>query len=111
MKRTFVTKYSDCHNKHTKSIIGSRWKPIIIYVLRDHKLRFGQLQAIIGDISTKVLAQSLKELEADDVISREEFVETPVRVEYSLKEKGVALVPIIRALAEWEYKNYIVNMQ
>ena len=111
MKQTFVTKYSDCPNKRSKSIMGSRWKSVIIYVLRDHKLRFGQLQAIIGKISTKVLTQCLKELEAEDIILREEFVETPLRVEYSLKEKGVALVPIIVALSEWEHKNYIVEMQ
>lgn len=111
MKQTFVTKYSDCPNKHTKSIIGSRWKPIIIYILRDHKLRFGQMQAVLGKISTKVLAQCLKELEADDIILREEFAETPVRVEYSLKAKGVALIPIIVALSKWENENYIVEMQ
>jgi DNA-binding HxlR family transcriptional regulator len=111
MKQTFITMYSDCPNKHTKSIIGSRWKPVIIYVLRDRKLRFGQLQAIIGKISTKVFTQCLKELEADDIILREEFAETPVRVEYSLKENGVALVPLIKALAEWEYKNYTVKLQ
>lgn len=111
MKQTFITKYSDCPNKHTKSIIGSRWKPTIIYVLRDRKLRFGQIQAVIGKISTKVFSQSLKELEADEIILREEFAEMPVRVEYSLTAKGVALIPIIIALAKWENENYMVEMQ
>lgn len=110
MKGTVVTRYSDCPTKYTKSIVGSRWKPIIIFALRNRKLRFGQLHAIVGDISAKVFAKCLKELEADDVIFREEFMETPIRVEYSLKPSGRALVPIITALFEWEWKNYNVKV-
>jgi DNA-binding HxlR family transcriptional regulator len=106
MKQKIFSKYSDCPNKRSKSIIGSRWKPIIIYALRNRKIRFGQLHAIVGDISAKVFAKCLKELEADEIILRETFTDTPVRVEYSLTSKGVSLVPIIVSLLQWEWKNY-----
>ncbi|MEV4887394.1 helix-turn-helix transcriptional regulator [Chitinophaga ginsengisegetis] len=109
MKEKTFSKYSDCPNKRSKSIIGSRWKPIIIYALRKRKIRFGQLHAIVGDISAKVFAKCLKELEADEIIVRETFTDTPGRVEYSLTPKGVALVPIIVSLLQWEWKHYEMN--
>lgn len=90
----------------TMAIVGSRWKPIIIYALRNRKARFGQLHASIGTISKKVLTSTLKELEANEILNREEFKEIPPRVEYSLTEKGKTLVPIIMELAKWDNKHY-----
>jgi DNA-binding HxlR family transcriptional regulator len=87
-------------------ILGTRWKPIIIYTLRDRKARFGQLDALIENISRKVLTSSLKELEEDGIILREEFKELPPRVEYALTEKGKALIPIMCELAKWNEEYY-----
>ena len=101
-----VFRYSDCPMHRAMSIMGSRWKPIIIYALRSRKARFGQLHASIGAISKKVLTSSLKELEADGILTREEFKELPPRVEYNLTEKGLSLVPIIVDLAKWDNKHY-----
>ena len=84
--------------------LGSKWKPIIVMVIKERKLRFGQLVAIIDIISRKVLTEQLQELEADGIIVREEFKELPPRVEYSLTEKGLALLPILKQLEEWELK-------
>ncbi|MGF6930322.1 DNA-binding HxlR family transcriptional regulator [Chitinophaga sp. W2I13] len=109
MKDKILTKYSDCPIKRSKSIIGSRWKPIIIYALRNRKMRFGQLHAIIGDVSAKVFAQCLKELEAEEIILRETYTDTQVHVEYSLTSKGEGLVPIIVSLLQWEWNNYEVT--
>jgi len=64
------------------------------------------LHASIGAISKKVLTSSLKELEADGILTREEFKELPPRVEYNLTEKGLSLVPIIVDLAKWDNKHY-----
>lgn len=110
MKHKALSKYSDCPNKRSKSIIGSRWKPLIIYALRNRKIRFGQLHAIVGDISAKVFTKCLKELEAEEIIVRETFTDTPARVEYRLTSKGVALVPIIISLLQWEWNNYEVKL-
>nr|WP_322623692.1 helix-turn-helix domain-containing protein [uncultured Flavobacterium sp.] len=99
-------KYSDCPMHRSMSILGSKWKPIIIYALRDRTARFGQLHASIGSISKKVLTDTLKELEADEVLFREEFKELPPRVEYSLTEKGRALIPIMIDLVKWDNTYY-----
>jgi len=84
--------------------IGSKWKPIIILVIRDRKLRFGELALKITVISRKVLTDQLREMENDGLLIREEFKEIPPRVEYSLTEKGIALIPIFSQLQEWEHK-------
>jgi DNA-binding HxlR family transcriptional regulator len=97
-----VFQYSDCPIHRSMAIIGTKWKPILIWALRDRTARFGQLSLAVGLISRKVLTSSLKELEEDGVIMRQEFKELPPRVEYSLTEKGHALIPIIAQLAEWD---------
>ncbi|MDV6169376.1 helix-turn-helix domain-containing protein [Flavobacterium sp. DG1-102-2] len=101
-----VFRYAECPMHRTMAIMGSRWKPVIIYALRSRKARFGQLHASIGTISKKVLTSSLKELEADGILTREEFKELPPRVEYNLTDKGRSLVPIIVDLAKWDNKHY-----
>lgn len=97
-----ILKYSNCPIQRSMAILGSKWKPIIIYTLRDRKARFGQLHASIGHISRKVLTDMLRELEHDEIILRQEFKEIPPRVEYHLTEKGKALIPIMTALTRWD---------
>lgn len=99
-----VFRYSDCPMHRSMAILGTKWKPIIIYTLRERTARFGQLHAVIGSISKKVLTTTLKELEADGILLREEFKELPPKVEYSLTEKGKALVPIMMQLTDWDIK-------
>jgi len=101
-----VFRYSDCPMFRSTAILGSRWKPIIIYALRDRTARFGQLHAAIGTISKKVLTSTLKELEADGILIREEFKELPPRVEYTITERGRTLIPIIVQLARWDNEHY-----
>lgn len=101
-----VFRYSDCPMHRSMAILGSRWKPIIIYSLRNRTARFGQIHATVGTISKKVLTSALKDLEADGVLTRQEFKELPPRVEYTLTEKGLSLVPIIIDLARWDNKHY-----
>ena len=101
-----VFRYSDCPMHRSMAILGSKWKPILIYALRERTARFGQLHASVGSISKKVLTSTLRELEADSVIFRQEFKELPPRVEYSLTEKGRTLVPIIVQLAKWDNAHY-----
>jgi len=101
-----VFRYSDCPMKRSMGILGTKWKPIVIYVLRDRKLRFGQVAAVVGEISRKVLTATLKELEADGLVTREEHKEVPPRVEYGLTAKGLDLVPIIMQLVDWDVKYY-----
>jgi len=97
-----IFQYSDCPMHRSMAILGTKWKPILIWSLRDKKARFGQIAATVGTISKKVLTSTLRELEEDGVVSREEFKELPPRVEYTLTEKGQALIPIMLKLVQWD---------
>ena len=91
-----------CPLGNAMSALGSKWKPIIVMVIKDRKLRFGQIAARIYVISRKVLTDQLREMEEDGLLLRQEFKELPPRVEYHLTEKGLALLPILHLLEEWE---------
>lgn len=96
-----------CHNcpmTRTMATIGTKWKPIVIYTIGLKRLRFGEIFARIEIISKKVLTEQLKELVEDGIVMREEFKETPMRVEYTLTEKGVDLLKILNQLTLWDLK-------
>ena len=84
--------------------LGTKWKPIIIYTIGEKSLRFGQISDQIPLISRKVLAEQLRELEEDQVIIRRAYHEIPPRVEYFLTEKGLALVPILEEVCQWNVR-------
>ena len=84
----------------TMSVLGTKWKPIILVMLTQRR-RFGQLAQFMPLISRKVLTEQLKELEEDGLIRREAFAELPPRVEYSLTAHGQALLPILDQLCAW----------
>lgn len=93
-----------CSLGKAMSALGSKWKPIIVMVINDRTLRFGEIAVRISVISRKVLTDQLKEMEIDALITRKEFRELPPRVEYKLTEKGLALLPILNLLEAWEVK-------
>lgn len=82
-------------------IIGGKWKPLIIYTLDKTPKRFGQLDAMIPNISRKVLTTQLEELLTHGIIERHSYAEAPPRVEYSLTKKGKRLIPILNQLCKW----------
>jgi len=82
-------------------IIGGKWKPVIIWHLRDNKKRFGELKREIKGITVKMLAQQLRELEYDGLIARKMYYEVPPRVEYSLTDLGRQLDPALKELKVW----------
>lgn len=103
MKRN-VIKDKDCPLGKAMSALGSKWKPIIVCVIKERTLRFGQIASRLQIISRKVLTDQLRELEEDGLVQRQEFKELPPRVEYSLTEKGRELLPILQLLEDWEAK-------
>jgi DNA-binding HxlR family transcriptional regulator len=92
---------NSCPVTATITMIGGRWKPIILFHLSDHTRRFGEIAARMPLISRKVLSDQLKELEAAGMISRQEFKEIPPRVEYSLTELGKSVRPLLIHMATW----------
>lgn len=100
-------KILDCPVATTVSLIGNKWKLLIIRDLFSGTKRFGELRKSLDGISQRVLTENLRSLESDGLLDRKVFAEVPPRVEYSLNETGLSLQPIITAMAEWgtNYKN------
>ena len=82
-------------------LLGDKWKFIILCKLLKGTKRFGQLEKEIGNISSKVLTQQLKDLEAFGFVSRKTYDQIPPRVEYSVTEFGKTLIPIMKAMFDW----------
>ena len=87
------------------SLLGQRWTGLIIHQLMDEPKRFGQLTEEIG-ISGRLLSERLKNLEGDGLVERTVHPETPVRIEYSLTEKGASLQPVMKEIERWS-QNWI----
>ena len=92
---------SPCPVTTTLSVIGGKWKPIILWIIRDGKKRFGEMKRLLPSITQKMLTQQLRELEQDGVIHREVHAVVPPKVEYSLTDYGHTLTPVLNAMAEW----------
>ncbi|MGI6169943.1 MAG: winged helix-turn-helix transcriptional regulator [Christensenellales bacterium] len=93
---------------YTLTMIGGKWRLIILYWLVEHEaVRYNELQRLIGTITPRTLSTQLKEMEADGLIIRTEYPQIPPKVEYSLSEKGRSLYPIMEAMCEWgeQYQN------
>lgn len=90
-----------CPLTQALTIIGGKWKPIIIYQLHRSNKRFGQLDVAIPGISRKVLTTQLNELVNDGLITRHSYPESPPRVEYRLTDQGRSLIPIFGSIADW----------
>ncbi len=83
------------------SLIGKRWTGLIVEVLLQRARRFSEISQAIPQLSDRMLAERLKELELAGIVARRVVPETPVRVEYSLTEKGRDLAPVMEALHAW----------
>lgn len=82
-------------------IIGGKWKISIIWILKDDPKRYGELKRSLPIVTHKMLTQQLRELEADEIITRKVFPEVPPKVEYSLTLLGKSVLPVIDMLHEW----------
>ena len=91
---------------YTMSLIQGKYKMFILYTLMAYEVvRFNELQKYIKTISYKTLSSTLKELEANGLVHREEYPQIPPKVEYSLTERGKSLIPILDQMCEWGEKN------
>lgn len=92
---------------HTaQHLIGGKWTLIVVWHLRSGRLRFGEIEKAIGDISQKALTDALKHLEASGLITRTVFPEVPPRVEYALTPLGRTLLPIVEAIETWVERHH-----
>lgn len=97
----------ECPVATTVSIIGSKWKLLIMRNLLVRPWRFNELKKDLDGISHKVLTDSLRSMEEDGIITRTVYPEVPPRVEYALSELGESMRPILDAMQKWgtDYKN------
>jgi DNA-binding HxlR family transcriptional regulator len=91
--------------------IGGKYKGRILWVLREHVLRYGELKRAVIGITPKMLTQTLKELEADGLVSRQVYHEVPPRVEYTLTATGKELIPFIGLMRSWGEKQMAVTIR
>jgi DNA-binding HxlR family transcriptional regulator len=89
--------------QHAVEIIAKRWTALIIRVLMDNPMRFNELAERLSVVSDRVLSERLKELEQEKIVERRVSTEPPIRVEYSLTDKGRALSPIIAEIEHWSH--------
>src|SRR5918995_5707381 len=89
---------------HAIELIGKRWTGAILLVLMDGPLHFSEIRGLVPDISDRLLSERLKELEGESIVERRVIDGAPVRVEYSLTEKGAALEPVVRSLKSWAHE-------
>jgi DNA-binding HxlR family transcriptional regulator len=83
------------------NLIGTKWKPLILFHLLEGNLRSGILQKKITGISNKMFTQTVRQLEQDGLISRKVFPVVPPKVEYSLTDRGKSLEHILKSLDKW----------
>ncbi len=91
----------ECPVATTVSIIGSKWKLLIMRNLLVRPWRFNELKKSLDGISQKVLTDSLRSMEQDGIVNRTVYAEVPPRVEYSLSELGESMRPIIKSMEDW----------
>ena len=92
---------------YTLSLISGKYKMTIMYWLAEYKpvLRFNELKRCLGTISFKTLSSILKEMEADNLFCRNEYLQISPKVEYSLTGRGQSLIPILDMMCEWGTAN------
>lgn len=105
VQQGLLTDAGNCPVTPLLLMLQGKWKFQIIYemCIKD-PIRFGELKKYIGEITNTMLTSSLRELEKDGLVSRIQFNEIPPRVEYSLTEKGKALLPVFYAMTKWGFK-------
>lgn len=82
-------------------IISKRWSGLIVHQLMTGPQRFCNIESALPNLSGRVLSERLKELEQEGIVHRAVYPETPVRIEYSLTDKGRALGPVFEQLERW----------
>ena len=90
-----------CPVETTLTLIGDKWKVLILRDLMPGTKRFGELKKSVGNVSQKVLTAQLRTMEESGLVNRKVYAEVPPRVEYSLTEKGRSVVPILQSICQW----------
>ena len=96
-----MNKETSCPLNYTMNLIGTKWKPLMLFHLLEGGLRSGILQKKIPGISNKMFTQTVRDLEKDGLISRKVYPVVPPKVEYTLSARGKSLEDILTRLDAW----------
>ena len=98
--------FEDTGFSYTLSLISGKYKMVILYCLMEYEpVRFNEMRRYLGNVSDKTLSAHLKELEADGLIQREVYPQSPPKVEYRLTERGQSLMKVLDQLCVWGEEN------
>ena len=101
----YKSNFDNCPLTFALNYIGGKWRlPIIWALSKNGTMRYNELKRSIDGITNMMLTQSLKELELNGIINRQQYMEIPPRVEYSLTDNGKELIPALKELASWGKK-------
>ncbi|MBS0169915.1 MAG: helix-turn-helix transcriptional regulator [Nitrospira sp.] len=106
-----MAKDTGCPTEQTLDVITGRWKVMVIYWLLKGERRFNRLQRELNGITHRTLTKQLREMEADGLVERYDFGETPPRVEYRLSPLGRSLEPILVAMHDWAMAHPRIKQQ
>ncbi len=95
--------YAGCPVQYALQFLGGKWQMGILWNLKEKALRFGELKNLLPGITEKMLAQELRYFEEHKIVQKQVYAAVPPKVEYSLKEKGQSLIPVIATIVEWAY--------
>lgn len=94
-----------CPVTTTLGVLGGKWKALIVFHLREGPARFNVLRRLIPEVTQRMLTSTLRELEADGLVSRTVHAVVPPHVEYALTPLGLTLTPVLDAMADWGLQN------
>ena len=97
---------SNCPVRNVLDQLGDKWSVLIITALSEQPYRFGELKREIGDISQRMLTQTLRDLQADGLIEREVFPTSPPSVEYRLSPMGRSFLVPLSAMVDWAFAHH-----
>jgi len=100
-QKTIPQVLTRCPVENTVALIGGKWKPYVLFNLSDGPKRFSELKRNIPDVSDRMLTRALRELEADQLVTREVIAQVPVKVIYTLTGDGALLLPILDQMVTW----------
>jgi len=97
--------YKDCPVLQLIAIVGDKWTLPVLYVLKQGTKRYSELQREIPDISKKMLTQTLRRLESDNIVKRKVYPVVPPKTEYNLTAFGIKLIEPLSVLADWAWEH------
>lgn len=101
MEKQQYKDYAKCPVEATLALIQGKWKVVILFRLKDESRRFNELSRLLPNITQRMLTNQLRELERDGLVHREIYPQVPPKVEYSLTELSISLMPILLSIRDW----------